>query len=116
MATYVDPRGLRILRKMGALKRLESSTRVKVTRTATFVDWERHFSGPIPFYGTIGHLPAYGYTIPREELDAAMLEAAADAGAVVHEDTAVAEIDVGDGGVEVLAENVARAVLATAPG
>ena len=48
---YVDPRGIVILRAMGASRQLQRTPRGKVTRTATFVDWERHYSGPIPFYG-----------------------------------------------------------------
>ena len=107
---YVDPRGVRILRAMGALESLERSARVKDHPHRHFVDWERHFNGPIPFYGTIDHLPPFGYTIPREELDTAMLQAAARAGATVHEDAAVSEIDVGEKGVEVLARRGGRSV------
>jgi geranylgeranyl reductase family protein len=101
---YVDPRGLRILEAMGAMRKLQRAARVKITRTATFVDWEQHYSGPIPFYGTIEHLPPHGLTIRREDLDAAMLEASAEAGAVVHEGTAVTQVDAGPKGVRVTAE------------
>jgi geranylgeranyl reductase family protein len=107
---YVEPRGLRILRAMGALETLERNQRVKLTSTATFVDWERRFSGPIPVYGTSEDLPPYGYTIQRAELDSAMLQAAAAAGAVVHEQTAVGDVDAGPGGVEVTAKRGQRTV------
>jgi geranylgeranyl reductase family protein len=106
---YVDPRGLRILRAMAALGTLERQRRVKLTSTAAFVDWERRFEGPIPIYGTIDDLP-YGYTIQRAELDIAMLRAAAAAGAVVHEQTAVGDVDAGRGGVEVTARRGQRTV------
>ena len=109
-ATTWTRAGIVILRAMGALQELQRTPRVKITRTATFVDWERRYSGPIPFYGTIEGLPPYGLTIPREELDAAMLEAAARAGAQVHEDTAVTEVEAGAGGVEVSAEHGSRSV------
>jgi len=105
---YVDPRGLQVLQAMGALQRLESTERVKITRTSTFVDWQRHYSGPIPFYGLSDHLPPHGLTIPREELDGVMLEAAARAGAVVHEETAVTEVDAGSAGVVVTAKRGSR--------
>jgi geranylgeranyl reductase family protein len=106
---YVDPRGLRILRAMAALGALERQRRVKLTSTAAFVDWERRFDGPVPIYGTIDDLP-YGYTIQRAELDTAMLRAAAAAGAVVHEQTAVGDVDAGRGGVEVTARRGQRTV------
>jgi flavin-dependent dehydrogenase len=107
---YVDPRGLQILQAMGCLGRLERSKPLRITRTATFVEWERHYSGPIPFYGHGDWFPAHGYTIPREELDAVMLDAAAAAGAVVHEQTAVTEVDAGPDGVAVTAEHASRTV------
>lgn len=105
---YVDPRGLRILRAMGALEPLERQRRPKISTTAAFVDWERRFDGPIPSYGTGEDLP-HGYTIPRTELDAAMLRAAVAAGAVVHEQTTVRDLDAGPGGVEVTATRGQRA-------
>jgi geranylgeranyl reductase family protein len=107
---YVDPRGLHVLKAMGALEDLQRTERLKVTRTATFVDWVREYDGPIPFYGTIEHLPPYGLTIAREELDAAMLQAAAKAGALVHEDTAITEVRAGAHGVSVTAKRGAQSV------
>jgi geranylgeranyl reductase family protein len=107
---YVDPRGLRVLRAMGALEALERQQRVKLTSTAAFVDWQRRFNGPIPIYGTIDDLPSYGYTIQRTELDAAMLQAAVAAGAVVHEQTTIRDLDAGPGGVEVTASRGQRTV------
>ncbi|HEY4428974.1 MAG TPA: NAD(P)/FAD-dependent oxidoreductase [Solirubrobacteraceae bacterium] len=107
---YVDPRGLRILGAMGALEALERHKRVKVTSMATFVDWEQRFSGPIPVYSKVDNLPPYGYTIQREELDNAMLRAAVAAGAVVHEETAVVDLDARSDGVAVTAKRGDRTV------
>lgn len=106
---YVEPRGLRILQRMGCLERLERSQPLPISRTSIFSDWESRYSGPIPFYGLVEELPAHGYVIPREQLDAALLETAAAAGAAVHEQTAVAEVNAGADGVELLAERASRA-------
>jgi menaquinone-9 beta-reductase len=107
---YVDPRGLGILRAMGALEPLERAHPAPISRTATFVDWERQYSGPIPFYGLSEKLAPHGYTIPREQLDTAMLAAAQRAGATVHEETAVTALEAGPSGVEVIAERGAKTV------
>lgn len=100
---YVDPRGLRVLQAMGCLGELERAGAFPISRTATHVDWRREFHGPVPFYGVRDGLPAHGCTIPRQTLDAAMLEAAAGAGATVHDETAITELQAGAGGVEALA-------------
>ena len=95
---YVEPRGLRILQAMGCLEHLEPSKLLPISRTATFVEWECHYSGPIPSYGLREGLPAHGYLIPRERLDAAMLDTAMRAGAIVHEETAVTGVSAGPAG------------------
>jgi geranylgeranyl reductase family protein len=107
---YVDPRGIEVLQAMGCLEQLEGSRPPRITRTATYVDWTRHYEGPIPFYGESDHLVAHGYTIPREQLDAAMLEAAVRAGATVHEQTAVTDVRAGADGVELSAERDSTSV------
>jgi geranylgeranyl reductase family protein len=107
---YVDPRGLRILEAMGCLEELGRFKSAPITHTSTFVESERHYHGPIPFYGQRGDLAPHGYTIPRDRLDAVMLEAAARAGARVHEETAVDEISAGSTGVEVAAGRGDRTV------
>jgi geranylgeranyl reductase family protein len=101
---FVEPRGLRILQRMGCLERLERSKPLPITRTATFVGWDCCYSGAIPFYGREPSLPAHGYIIAREELDAVMIDTAAAAGAIVHEQTAVTDVSAGSGGVEVTAK------------
>ena len=87
---YVEPRGLRILERMGCLDRLEERALLPVTHSATFVGWEERYAGRIPFYGIDNFLPAHGYIVPRDELDDAMLAAAERAGARVHQETLVA--------------------------
>ena len=98
---YVEPRGLRILEHMGCLERLEAERPLPITRSATFVDGRCRYRGDIPFYGRSTHLPAHGYIIKREDLDAAMLESAERAGAAVRHGAAVTAVKTGPGGVEV---------------
>ncbi len=105
---YVEPRGLRILQTMGCLECLERSKLLPISRSATFVEWDCRYSGPIPFYGLSESLPPHGYIIPREELDTVMLDAAARAGAIVHEETAVTDVSAGSAGVEVTARRGPR--------
>jgi menaquinone-9 beta-reductase len=105
---YVEPRGLRILERMGCLEPLTRSARLPISRTAIFAEWERCYSGPIPFYGIDERLPSHGFVIPREELDAVLLEAAVAAGASVQEETAVTGVSAGSNGVEVSAEHSSR--------
>ena len=107
---YVEPRGLRILEEMGCLAGLEARGALPVTHSATFVEWECRYRGPIPFYGTGDGLPPHGYILPREDLDAAMLAAAVRAGATVHEETSAASLRILRGGVEVEARGRARTV------
>ncbi len=102
---YVEPRGLRILQRMGCLERLERFNRLPISRTAIFAEWECCFRGPIPFYESGKDLPSHGFVIPREELDAVLLEAAVGAGATVQEETAVTGVSAGSDGVEVSAEH-----------
>ena len=63
---FVDPRGLKVLRAMGALEALERQRRVKLTSTAAFVDWERCFNGPIPIYGTVDDVPSVRLHDPED--------------------------------------------------
>jgi geranylgeranyl reductase family protein len=105
---YVEPRGLRILQEMGCLAELECAKPLPIARTSIFSDWDCRYSGPIPFYGQLDGLAGHGYAIPRAQLDAALLEAAARAGARVHEQTAVAHVRARSEGVEVRAERGSR--------
>lgn len=107
---YVEPRGLRILERMGCLERLEAARPLPISHSATFVDWRCRYRGEIPFYGLGGGLPPHGYIIARDELDDVMLETAARAGAAVHEETSVTAVDAGPDGVTVEARRGAKAV------
>src|SRR6266545_5398243 len=60
---YVEPRGLRILERMGCLAQLEEAEPLPITHSATFVGWECRYSGEIPFYGPSEDLPLHGYII-----------------------------------------------------
>ena len=85
---YVEPRGLAILREMGCLETLESAAPLPITDSSTYVEGVARYRGRIPFYGRDDRTPPHGYIIPRDDLDAVMLEAAAAAGATVHQETA----------------------------
>jgi menaquinone-9 beta-reductase len=108
---YVEPRGLRILQRMGCLERLEAQAPLPITHSATFVDWQRHYVGEIPFYGGSETLPPHGYIVPRDELDDAMLDAAEKQGASVHEETLVTAVNAASTGVEVEARRGGRRIL-----
>jgi geranylgeranyl reductase family protein len=98
---YVEPRGLRILREMGCLEPIEQRAPLPITHSATFVDWEQCYADRIPFYGLDETLPPHGYIVPRDELDDTMLDAAARAGATVHEETLVTAVAAAAHGVAV---------------
>jgi menaquinone-9 beta-reductase len=107
---YVEPRGLRILARMGCLDRLESRAPLPISHSATFVDWECRYRGEIPFYGLGDGMPPHGYIIARDELDDEMLATAARAGAAVHHETSVTSVAAGPAGVEAEARRGAKTV------
>jgi geranylgeranyl reductase family protein len=107
---YVEPRGLRILRAMGTLERLEARGPLPISHSATYVEGECRYRGEIPFYGLDDGLPPHGYIVARDQLDDAMLATAAEAGATVHEETSVAAVDAGPHGVTVTAKRGGKAV------
>ena len=45
---YVEPRGLRILERMGTLERLETGGPLRITHSATYVDGECRYRGRDP--------------------------------------------------------------------
>ena len=107
---YVEPRGLRILQRMGCLERLETRAPLPITHSATFVEWEPSYAGRIPFYGESDSLPPHGYIIARDELDNVMLESAEQAGATVHQETAVTDVSATSTGVIVEARRGSKSV------
>jgi geranylgeranyl reductase family protein len=107
---YVEPRGLRLLDKMGCLARLEQDSPLPINYSATFVNSVCHYRGKIPFYGLRGDLPPHGYIIPRARLDHLLVETAASAGASVHEGTSVTRVTASDKGALVEASRGGRKI------
>lgn len=98
---YIEPRGLRLLDKMGCLQTLEATSPLPIVYSSTYVDSKRCYIGRIPFYGVHKHLPPHGYIVPRDILDNVILETAATAGATVHQETYVTGFRVDQSGVTV---------------
>ena len=105
---YVEPRGLRILGAMGCLERLEATGPLPIDTSATYVDGECRYRGPIPFYGVGDDLPPHGYIVPRDVLDNVVLEAAAAAGARVEQETAAVGVTPGRNGIVVESRRAGR--------
>lgn len=82
---FVEPRGLRLLDAMGCLQALEATSPLPITHVAMFMQSRCAYRGRIPFYGEKPGLLPHGYIIPRQALDAVLLDCARRAGASVHE-------------------------------
>ena len=95
---YIEPRGLRIIQKMGCLDCLQADSPLPISHSATFVNTECAYKGKIPFYGLRNDMPPHGYIIPREKLDSVLFETAANAGAVTLPETTVTGVTVGKRG------------------
>ncbi len=89
---FVEPRGLRLFDMMGCGGVSQSKPPLPITHVAMFLQSQCAYRGTIPFYGEKSHLPPHGYIVPREELDTQLLNCARRAGADVHEDCAVTEL------------------------
>lgn len=100
---YVEPRGLRLIGKMGCLEALESSSPLPISYSATYVNSQRAYNGRIPFYGMHHDMPPHGYIIPRETLDLALLDVAIASGVTFHDSTYVRSFSADRRGVEVQA-------------
>jgi geranylgeranyl reductase family protein len=96
---YVEPRGLRIIQKMGCLDCLQADSPLPISHSATFVNTECAYKGKIPFYGLRNDMPPHGYIIPREKLDSVLFETAANARAVTLPETTVTAVTLGKRGV-----------------
>ncbi|MDH3522184.1 MAG: NAD(P)/FAD-dependent oxidoreductase [Acidobacteriota bacterium] len=97
---FVEPRGLRILERMGCLPALEETAPLPITHVAMFLRSECAYRGAIPFYGRRAGLPPHGYIIPRDVLDYSMLRCAAQAGATVRQESRVVSVACGQTGVQ----------------
>jgi len=98
---YLEPRGLRVLARMGCLEAVERDAPLPISRSATFVNGRRLYHGRIPFYSVRTDLPACGYIIPRRTLDDLLLQTAARAGATVQQESYVTAVRNSARGVEV---------------
>jgi geranylgeranyl reductase family protein len=112
---YVHPRALRILEQMGCLDELERDPRIAITHCSWFIQGERCYEDEISFHGGGDTLSPYGYIIPRDELDHAMLVAAGKEGASVQEGTLVTSVDCGSAGVGVHATRGGKHIRYRAP-
>jgi len=111
----VEPRGLRILQRMGALTALRRRKPLPITDSATWVDWTCRYQGPIPFYDGGSGLPPHGYIVPRDVLDDVILRAAEKAGARVLEETQATAVETRRDGVVVTAGRGEKTVRFRAP-
>jgi geranylgeranyl reductase family protein len=89
---YVEPRGLRLLDKIGCLESLEKNRPLPITHSATFINSKCCYRGEIPFYTNSRGLLPHGYIIPRETLDYALLKTASEAGAIVEQEALVTRV------------------------
>jgi len=100
---YVEPRGLRLLQRMGGLGTIEATSPLPITHSSTYIDAKRQYIGKIPFYGLHETLPPHGYIVPRDVFDSVLLEIARRAGATIHQETYATGFAATDSGVQVQA-------------
>ena len=108
---FVEPRGLKLLRAIGCLPRLEGSARLPITHVAMFLEGQSAYRGRIPFYGSTPELPSHGYIVPRDELDTELLASAGRAGATVFENCAASAVERRDGQVTIAARHQGQPVV-----
>src|SRR4051812_16317305 len=80
---FVEPGGLRLLARMGVLSEIESRHRLRITKNRVYFGPKLLYRGDIHYYDHPEDELNYGLVISRRELDAILLDAARDAGAVV---------------------------------
>lgn len=102
---FIEPRGLKILERLGCLQTLEEASPLPTTHVAMFLQSKCAYRGAIPFYGQAQDLPPHGYIIPRDILDDSILRCAADAGATVQEESAVKSVLTTTNGVAVTVQH-----------
>ncbi len=90
---FVEPRGLRLFRKMGCLSAVEATGPLAITHVNLFLNGTSAYRGTIPFYASHADLPPHGYIIPREELDHRILASAIEAGAELREGCQVTGVE-----------------------
>jgi geranylgeranyl reductase family protein len=80
---FVEPSGLRILKGMGCLEKLDPACRLPVTHNRVYYGPHLVHHGPIAYYEGEEGMPPHGYIIPRDQLDTVLLQHAEDRGATV---------------------------------
>jgi geranylgeranyl reductase family protein len=80
---YVEPGGLRILDRIGALSAIERRNRLRINKNRIYFGPKLIFKGPIQYYANKENEFDYGLIIPRHELDTILFETARAAGATV---------------------------------
>lgn len=102
---FIEPRGLRILERLGCLQALEQASPLPITHVAMFLQSKCAYRGSIPFYGHARDLPPHGYIIPRDILDDNIMRCAIDAGATVKQESAVKSVLSAKNGVAVTVQH-----------
>ena len=80
---YVEPGGLRLLSRIGVLSEIERRDRLKINRYRVYFGPKLAYKDTIHYYKSTEDKIDYGLVVPRDELDAILLDAARDAGATV---------------------------------
>src|SRR5208282_2320473 len=86
---FIEPRGLRLIEKMGCGAALAGTGPLPITHVAIFLESSIAYRNAIPFYSKRLGLPPHGYIVPRSQLDVRLLDAARKVGATVREGCAV---------------------------
>lgn len=102
---FIEPRGLRILDRLGCLQYLEKASPLPIKHVAMFLQLKCAYRGNIPFYGQEQNLPPHGYIIPRDILDYSVLQCAINAGATVKQESAVKSVLSTQNGVAVTVQH-----------
>lgn len=112
---FVEPRGLRLLQMMGCLEALESQQPLAITHVNLFLGGRSAYRSRIPFYVDHPDLPRHGYIIPREVLDARVLDAAITAGAELRQECRVNRVQPDGGAMLVRYAHGGRSAAVRAP-
>ncbi len=78
---FVEPGGLAILDQLGVLEQIAARERLPIDQTRVYFGPRLAYQGAIPYYPKAPAAFPYGLIVPRAELDALLLDAAAGAGA-----------------------------------
>ena len=83
---FVEPAGLRIIERMGCAGALGLQSRAKIDKVRAYYGPHIAYQNDVAYYEGEAGMPPHGHIVPRHELDTALLENAAKAGAhVIHQ-------------------------------